>query len=78
MLFQDAKYNIDQYEDGKFDTLFYIPSSTEICHLDNKVTSEMKNEIQFPPGTIENITENDLEKPIRTIICQKPTFVKNY
>lgn len=78
ILHNDTVYNIDQYQDGEFKTFFYIPHTIEICHLDNKTNSEMKQEIQYPYGTVDNINESDPEQLIRDYMVTKPTLIKKF
>lgn len=74
----DPVFNIDNYQTGVFDTLFYVPSSSEVCNLDNKIAPELKSEASFASGIAEQIDENDLEATIRTVMAKKPTMVKRF
>jgi hypothetical protein len=78
VLNQDQVYNIDNYEEGNFKTLFYVPHSIEVCHIDNKTPLELKIESNYPTGIVEQLNENDLEKPIREQMMLKPTMVKKW
>lgn len=74
----DQVYNISQFDEGQFKTLLYVPSSLEICNIENLVDSGSKAEARFPPRTMEPPNENDLEAPIREIMTKSPTIVKSY
>jgi hypothetical protein len=74
-LLHDPDYNISNYTDNIFKTLFYVPHSTEICYLDNKIESGLKEEAGFKPGICEEIDEIDLEKVIRKEMVPKPTKI---
>lgn len=78
ILLHDPVYNIDNYEDGKFTTLFYVPHSIEICRIDNKIPPELKAQTHYPTGIAEQINEIDPEKPIREMMMLKPTMVKKW
>lgn len=47
------KYNIGQILQEKFETLFYIPSSTEIMELENSVSEDAKQQAQIQTHFIE-------------------------
>jgi hypothetical protein len=73
-IFQDQHYNIDNYNNGRFKTFYYIPHSMEICYLDNKISSDLKIECQYPTGIAEQIDESDLEEIIREKMVATPTI----
>jgi len=77
-IFQDSVYNIDNYEDGKFKTFYYVPHSMEVCKIDNKTPSEYKKDANFPGGIAEQIDENDLERSIREVMMLKPNLVTKF
>ena len=75
-LYLDSVYNIDNYEDGNFKTLFYVPSTIEVCYIENKIPPEFSSQGQFPTGLAEKLDESHLERPIREVMVPKPTKQK--